>query len=264
MTTLDFVRPPVDITLAGTYPAECFRFRFPDWLTVTSYAHLISLVYASLTVYYGGDDSLTLRFAARVRDGNWPVVTDTDKHLVWIDPLWTIRDPVRHVNATHVLDLMCVPARTFFFKRGLEAKLVLEPITLANSVPSVSVYGTYPLEAVTFTTEAADQFSGASQLFHTLRDRLEAFHGGQVMLRYASRIDPSFWTVMHDVTNVTAVFDPLQTLRDPVQEMRLVGTLSLARTHSHAYFYRRRTPPSSDSAVAGVNDAGRATARESD
>lgn len=110
------VQPPVlDVSVIGVYPLEAFTFSAEKGVDFQSPSQLFHSVREQLSHYYG-DKFLLLRYAARVSHAYWQVVHDAQAYRVWFDPLHTVRDPVREINATRKLTLVCANSDPSYFR----------------------------------------------------------------------------------------------------------------------------------------------------
>lgn len=109
---------------------------------------------------------------------------------------------------------------------------------------SVNISITETPESVMFRFDAPFKFDNVAHLFHTLRDALSSYYGGQfLMIKYASRVSCSNMPGIHDPNSLMMYFDPLLPFRDPVQDLERGVEFRLMKCPSRSNFWRRKMRP---------------------
>lgn len=95
--------------------------------------------------------------------------------------------------------------------------------------------------ALLLTFDTPYEFESHAHLFQSIRDVLSSYyHGKFLMVKYAARIHCSNMPVIHDPSDLVIFIDPLQTVRDPLQDIAHGRPLKLLRLPSQSYFYRKK------------------------
>lgn len=95
--------------------------------------------------------------------------------------------------------------------------------------------------ALLLTFDTPYEFESHAHLFQSIRDVLSSYYQGKfLMIKYAARIHCSNMPVIHDPADLVIFIDPLQTVRDPLQDIAHGRPLKLLRLPSQSYYYRKK------------------------
>lgn len=229
--------PALVVSEHAVHAAESYTFYLPEGATYTNQAQLFQDAAAALSMLT--HRPIVMRLASRVAAA-WPVLHDAQERLTILDPMQTVRCPVRAANNDRHITLVSVPAFPYHFKRPWTAEK-LEPAHVLSVVHSAP----HACESFVFECPQGFQFHNTPQLFHSIRASIEGLYQRFIMLRYASQVWHDHWRTLHDPNMRRVWVDPLQTIRDPVKEMNLTGRITFIRTASHQYHFRLRQPVTS-------------------
>lgn len=230
--------PVLTLSHAETYAAPAITFYAPEGVLYTSVMQLFNDI--ALWLQQHKDAPMLIRYASRIDRPTWPVIQDKGDRLTWLDPLQTIRDPVREINCVRRITLISTMSHPYHYHAATRESVTPTPengvCELAGEPRASFTAGSY-----TFTSPGREQFNSASRLAHSQRNALQAHFDKFIMLMYVSRIRHDYWRAMLDPTAKTVWLDPLQSVRDPVREINRTGVLTMVSVPSSLYNFRRRS-----------------------
>jgi hypothetical protein len=197
-----------------------------------------------------GNETWRTRYASQVKGENIPFLHCPDNLKILMDPLCTIRDPIRSLNQIGEIFLTMLDSKQSYFKSPGEAQSTrLGEVPLDSSRPEPFL----PADGIECTSLNSDvikvtlnsplpETMSLVNLYKNICNRLQAMdhakgnNSAVWRLRHCSQVQTENFPLIHSPVSLEVVLDPMAIFRSPLEELAVTGQLLMSKMESRAYY----------------------------